>query len=91
MLPEILIGLAIVVVLSGIYFYVKLEKDEDLADIPPRNDSSLEPIDPPVEVAVKKEPTKRASKTASKTTAKKPTTKKSPAKTTGKKKLTVAK
>jgi septal ring-binding cell division protein DamX len=92
MSPEVIIGLLVVVALVGAYFYTRLEKEEDLADVPP----SAPAPEPVVEDApVKKAPAKRAPKTEAKAPAKapakKPATKKAPAKPSGKKKLTVAK
>ena len=94
MSPEIIIGLLVVVALAGVYFYNRLEKDEDLADVP-EPAPAPKPVDPVATAPVKKAPAKRApkaeSKAPAKAPAKKPATKKAPAKTTGKKKLTVAK
>lgn len=81
---EVLIGLLIgAVLVAGFYFYNKLEKDEDLADL-----GAPKPAPKPDPAPVAKEPAKKVA--PKKAPAKKPATKKAPAKT-GKKKLTVAK
>lgn len=101
MSTEVIIGLLVVVALVGVYFYNRLEKEEDLADVPPsapapkpvlKTDNAIldEPASKPAKAPAKRAP-KAAAKAPAKAPAKKPATKKAPAKPTGKKKLTVAK